>query len=185
VSPTRTWAITSTVCTRARKGFPISHRYGFFGFHPIIEMQIGPARFTVDPKSQAARRPFEHRLIVRETGFRLPPGRRAPSVQELYAALAADEKRNGMVLNDAIACLDQRRSPILQTERRDQLEYSAEKLRKFTRHLVVLHGGMRARARRAVAEHLGAIPSDEERLVLATGRYIGEGFERHLGVSWP
>jgi superfamily II DNA or RNA helicase len=161
------------------------------GLHPIIEMQIGPARFVVDPKSQAARRPFEHRLIVRETHFRLAPSR-TPSMQEVYAALAADERRNELVLNDAIACLEERRSPILLTERRDHLEYFAEKLRRFTRHLVVLHGGMTARARKAVAEQLAAIPSAEERLVLATGRYIGEGFDDPrldtlllaLPVSW-
>jgi superfamily II DNA or RNA helicase len=162
------------------------------GLHPIIEMQIGPARFTVDPKSQAARRPFEHRLVVRETRFTLPPSRRTPSIQELYAALAADEKRNELVLNDAIACLEEGRSPILLTERRDHLEYFAHKLRRFTRHLVVLHGGMAARARRAVKDQLAAIPDGEERLVLATGRYIGEGFDDPrldtlllaLPVSW-
>jgi superfamily II DNA or RNA helicase len=147
------------------------------GLHPIIEMQIGPARFTSDPKSQAARRPFEHRLIVRETHFKLPPSRRTPSIQELYAALAADAKRNELVLNDAIACLEERRSPILLTERRDHLEYFAEKLRRFTRHLVILHGGMGLRARKAVKDQLAAIPAAEERLVLATGRYIGEGFD--------
>jgi hypothetical protein len=39
------------------------------GLHPILEMQLGPVRFAVDAKSQAARRPFEHRLIVRDTTF--------------------------------------------------------------------------------------------------------------------
>jgi superfamily II DNA or RNA helicase len=155
-------------------------------------MQIGPARFTVDPKSQAARRPFEHRLVVRETRFKLPPSRRTSGIQELYAALAADEKRNEMVLNDAIACLEEGRSPILLTERRDHLEHFVEKLRRFTRHLVVLHGGMAARARKAVKDQLAAIPAGDERLVLATGRYIGEGFDDPrldtlllaLPVSW-
>jgi superfamily II DNA or RNA helicase len=147
------------------------------GLHPIIEMQIGPARFTVDPKSQAARRPFEHRLIVRETHFKLPPSRRTPSIQELYAALAADGKRNELVVNDAIACLEEGRSPILLTERRDHLDYFAQKLRRFTRQLVTLHGGMGVRARKAVKDQLAAIPAAEERLVLATGRYIGEGFD--------
>ncbi len=147
------------------------------GHHPIIEMQIGPARFTVDPKGQAARRPFEHRLIVRETRFKVPLRDRAPSIQELYAAMAGNERRNELVLNDAIACLEEGRSPILLTERRDHLDYFAEKLQKFTRHLVVLHGGMTARARKAVKDQLSASPSDQERLVLATGRYIGEGFD--------
>ncbi len=162
------------------------------GHHPIIEMQIGPARFTVDPKGQAARRPFEHRLIVRETHFKVPLRDRAPSIQELYAVLAGNERRNELVLNDAIACLEDGRSPILLTERRDHLDYFAEKLRKFTRHLVVLHGGMTTRARKAVKDQLSAIPSDQERLVLATGRYIGEGFDDSrldtlllaLPVSW-
>jgi superfamily II DNA or RNA helicase len=122
-------------------------------------------------------RPFEHRLIARETHFRLPPSRRTPSIQEVYAALAVDAKRNELVLNDAIACLEGGRSPILLTERRDHLEYFAEKLRRFTRHLVILHGGMGVRARKAVKEQLAAIPAAEERLVLATGRYIGEGFD--------
>ena len=162
------------------------------GHHPIIEMQIGPARFTVDPKGQAARRPFEHRLIVRETPFKVPLRDRPPSIQDLYAALAGNERRNELVLNDAIACLEEGRSPILLTERRDHLDYFAEKLRKFTRHLVVLHGGMTARGRKAVKDQLSAIPSGQERLVLATGRYIGEGFDDPrldtlllaLPVSW-
>jgi superfamily II DNA or RNA helicase len=147
------------------------------GQHPITEMQLGPVRFAVDTKSEAARRPFEHRLIVRETAFRLPAASRAPSIQELYAALAADKRRNELILNDVIASLEEGRSPILLTERKDHLEYFAERLQKFARHLVVLHGSMTARKRNAARDQLAAIPPDQERLVLATGRYVGEGFD--------
>jgi superfamily II DNA or RNA helicase len=147
------------------------------GQHPIAEMQLGPARFAVDAKSEAARRPFEHRLIVRETAFRAPADARAASIQELYAALAVDKRRNELILNDVIASLEEGRSPILLTERRDHLEYFAERLQKFARHLVVLHGSMTARKRNAAKEELAAIPADQERLVLATGRYVGEGFD--------
>jgi superfamily II DNA or RNA helicase len=147
------------------------------GQHPIAEMQLGPARFAVDAKSEAARRPFEHRLIVRETAFRAPADTRAPSIQELYATLAVDKRRNELILNDVIASLEEGRSPILLTERRDHLEYFAERLQKFARNLVVLHGSMTARKRNAAKEELAAIPPDQERLVLATGRYVGEGFD--------
>jgi len=41
------------------------------GHHPIIEMQLGPVRFAVDSKRESAGRPVVHRLIVRETPFRL------------------------------------------------------------------------------------------------------------------
>ena len=42
---------------------------------------------------------------------------------------------------------------------------------------MVLQGGVRAKERRAALDHLAAIPDDEERLVLATGRYVGEGLD--------
>ena len=148
-------------------------------------------RFAVDAKSQAAQRPFEHRLIVRETGSGSTTRRPAQS-RSSTPRLAADEARNALILNDVIRALEEGRSPILLTERKDHLEYFAERLRSFARHLVVLQGGMRAKERRDVASQLAAIPDDEERLLLATGRYIGEGFDDArldtlflaLPVSW-
>lgn len=161
------------------------------GQHPITEMQLGQVRFAVDPKSQASQRPFAHKLIVRETGFK-SPGDEVVTIQHLYAALAADEKRNRLILDDVIQALEEGRSPMLLTERRDHLDYFATKLEKFARHLVVLRGGMSARRHRDAREQLAAIPDHDERLVLATGRYVGEGFDDArldtlflaLPVSW-
>jgi len=147
------------------------------GHHPITQMQLGPVRFAIDAKTQAGRRPFEHRLLVRETAFRLPSSEKTPGIQEIYAALARDEQRNELILNDVIRALEDGRSPILLTERKDHLEYFATRLERVARHLVVLQGGMGAKADRAVRAQLAAIPPSEERLVLATGRYIGEGFD--------
>ncbi len=162
------------------------------GHHPILEMQMGPVRFAVDPKSQAARRPFEHRLIIRETSFQLEGGGTEARIQEIYAALAADEARNRLILDDVLHALEEGRSPILLTERRDHLEYFAGQLRGFVRHLVVLQGGMSPKERRELGARLAAVPDEEERLVLATGRYIGEGFDDRrldtlvlaMPVSW-
>jgi superfamily II DNA or RNA helicase len=147
------------------------------GHHPILEMQLGPVRFAVDPRSQAARRPFEHRLVVRETAFRLDAAGAEVGIQGVYAALAGDEARNQLILDDVLRSLAEGRSPILLTERRDHLEFFAERLRGSVRHLVVLQGGMTAKERREVSVRLAAVPDGEERLVLATGRYIGEGFD--------
>jgi superfamily II DNA or RNA helicase len=80
----------------------------------------------------------------------------------------------------------------LLTERRDHLEHFANRLHGFTRHLVVLHGGMKPKERHGVIAQLAAIPDGEERLLIATGRYIGEGFDDPrldtlflaLPVSW-
>lgn len=161
------------------------------GHHPITEMQLGPVRFAIDPKSQAAARPFAHKLVVRETSFKAS-SEATPSIQELYASLARDERRNRLILDDVIQALEQGRSPILLTERKDHLEYFTAQLGTFARHLVVLQGGMGVKERREVKERLASIPNNEERLVLATGRYIGEGFDDArldtlflaLPVSW-
>jgi superfamily II DNA or RNA helicase len=128
------------------------------GLDPILDMQIGPVRFAVDAKSETARRPFDHQLIVRETPFRLDGTHTHVGIQELYRALAEDEARNRLILDDVIRALHEGRSPILLTERRDHLEYFAERLRGFTRHLVVLHGGLTAKARRERGARLRPAP---------------------------
>jgi superfamily II DNA or RNA helicase len=147
------------------------------GHHPITEMQLGPVRFAIGPRSGAAARPFAQRLYVRDTGFRVVGENGGRTIQQLYAALAADENRNALILDDVIRSLEEGRSPILLTERKDHLDYLASRLEGFTRNLVVLRGGMSAKERRRVQERLAWIPESEERLILATGRYVGEGFD--------
>lgn len=83
------------------------------GHHPITEMQLGPVRYKVDAKSQTARRPFDHRLIVRETAFRMPGDNANSGIQEIYRALTNNETRNKRIVDDVIAAIQEGRSPIL------------------------------------------------------------------------
>lgn len=147
------------------------------GHQPITEMQLGPVRFKVDAKSQAAHRRFDHKLIVRETDFRMLDEEAAGGFQAIYRALANDKTRNERIVDDVVAAIREGRSPILLTERKDHLEFFAQQLRRVVRNLVVLQGGMTAKERRGSIEELASIPDSAERLVLATGRYIGEGFD--------
>ena len=149
------------------------------GHHPIIFMQCGPVRFRVDAKRQAAQRPFGHRVVLRHTSFALPPGMDAdrPAIQELYNALARDDARNAMIFDDVLKSLEAGRSPVILTERKEHALLLAEQLSRFARNVVVLHGGLGVKARRAVTERLAAITDTEERVLIATGRYIGEGFD--------
>ena len=128
---------------------------------------------------QADERPFDHHVIFRRTGFRFErrDGEDKPSIQNLYAALAADLPRNEMIFNDILAALESGRSPVVITERRDHLATLADRLAKFARNVIVLQGGMSNRQRRQAMEQLAAIPQGEERLLLSTSRYLGEGFD--------
>ncbi len=147
------------------------------GLHPILMFQLGPTRFAIDAQTQAVNHSFDHKLIIRETEFRLTNDAADVEIQDIYRQLAMDEHRNRLILNDVIQALEERRSPILLTERRDHLEYFADHLRGLARNLIVLQGGMSTKHRREVIKQLRTIPETEERLVLATGRFIGEGFD--------
>lgn len=147
------------------------------GRQAITEMQLGPVRYRVDAKSQAARRPFEHKLIVRETGLRIPAEQTGSGIQDVYRVLAEDKERNQRIIDDIIAVFQEGRSPILLTERKDHLDRLANVLDRLVRHLIVLKGGTSGKERRRALEQLASIPDASERLVLATGRYAGEGFD--------
>ena len=94
----------------------------------------------------------------------------------VYAAIAQDESRNNLIFDDVLKALEAKRSPIVLTERRDHLDYLQKRFSRFVRNLVVLRGGMSAAERKASDAAL-RVADDQERLILATGRYIGEGFD--------
>jgi superfamily II DNA or RNA helicase len=104
----------------------------------------------------------------------------------------ADEARNKLILDDILVSVEDGRSPILLTERREHLEYFSSQLTKVVKNVIVLRGGMGIKQRRAIAEQLASISESEKRVLLATGRYIGEGFDDArldtlflaLPVSW-
>jgi superfamily II DNA or RNA helicase len=148
------------------------------GHHPIIFMQCGPVRHKVDTKSQAARQHFEHWVRLRETGFCLRPDTDTDrlAMPTLYAALGQDETRNALIFDDVLQALEAGRSPVVLTERRDHLELLQTRFKRFVRNLVVLRGGMGASERRDT-ETAMHVAEGKERLILATGRYLGEGFD--------
>jgi superfamily II DNA or RNA helicase/very-short-patch-repair endonuclease len=165
------------------------------GHHPIIFMQCGPVRYRVNSKERVAAHPFKHTVMVRPTDFRpLQPAN--PNVRqqfhELYEELIADEERNQLICHDLIQTLREGRSPLVLTERNEHLDSLAKQLASEVPNLVVLRGGMRKKELDAISARLAAIPADESRVILATGRYVGEGFDDArldtlfltLPVSW-
>ena len=149
------------------------------GHHPIVFMQCGPVRFRASARAQARQRPFAHRALLRRTAFRLPDGieTERPPIQHVYAAIAEDEARNDMIFDDVLSALEARRSPLVLTARKDHAELLAGRLGRFARNVFFLRGGMGVRQRGEVARRLEEIPDTEERVLIATGRYIGEGFD--------
>jgi len=149
------------------------------GHHPIIFMQCGPVRHRVDARAQIAERGIRHRVRDRSTRFELPSSLASverPSMPAIYAALAQDGGRNDLIFDDVLKSLEAKRSPVILTERKDHLDYLQKRFSPFVRNLVVLRGGMSAKDRKVATTALNVADGDE-RLILATGRYIGEGFD--------
>jgi len=162
------------------------------GHHPIIAMQCGPVRVKIDAKKQAAARPFDHEVVVRTTDFMLPEHLANAGIQEIYSQLAEDEARTNLILADILKAVKAGRSPLVLTERTEHLDRMASALEGRIAHVLVLRGGMGIKQRRELTEALASVPENEPRVLLATGRYIGEGFDDArldtlfltLPVSW-
>ena len=107
--------------------------------------------------------------------FRLDEG--SPPIQHAYSALAKDQDRNDLIFDDVLQALEVGRSPILLTERKDHARHFADRLDRFARNVLLLQGGMGARQRREIMQRLDHVPETEERVLIATGRYVGEGFD--------
>lgn len=82
-----------------------------------------------------------------------------------------------MIFDDILTAFEAGRSPVVITERKDHVAMLAGRLSKFAKNAVVLHGGMGTLQSRAAAQALATIPDGEERVLVATGRYLGEGFD--------
>jgi superfamily II DNA or RNA helicase len=165
------------------------------GHHPIIFMQCGPVRYRVSDRSQAEKRPFDHKVIVRPTNSRLPSylqNSTDQSIQEIYTLLANDDLRNRMIVEDVAAAVRAHRFPVLLTERREHLEALAALLAEKVAHVFVMKGGMGKKQRQHLADQIASVPADQSRVILATGRYLGEGFDDErldtlflaLPISW-
>ncbi len=149
------------------------------GRHPIIAMQCGPIRYRSDPRSEASKRSFKHTVITRETSFALAAAasEATPPIQDIFRAIADDAARNDLIFDDILRALDAKRSPVIITERTDHLEILAARLKGFAKNVIVLRGGQTDRQRRDISSKLSNIADDEERVIVATGRYLGEGFD--------
>ncbi len=147
------------------------------GHHPIIAMQCGPIRHEIERRTERAGEELRLCIVRRETTFDPAVLPTDAGIQEIYGALAVDERRTDLIVKDTLQLIVEGRSPIILTERREHLQRLAARLRDRVPVLIELHGEMRPRARRAAVEQLATTSEDTARVVLATGRYIGEGFD--------
>ena len=83
-----------------------------------------------------------------------------------------------MITRDLIRAVEQSRSPLLLTGRTERISQFENKLAGLVRNVFVPKGGMGRKQHKTISEAMAAVPESEQRVILATGSYIGEGFDR-------
>ena len=146
------------------------------GHQPIIFMQCGPIRYSAEAKAQMLSQSFERLLVPRFTPFRPIVGSDL-SYTKVAQQLAEDEYRNLFIVKDVIEVLKEGRSPIILTSRTSHVSILAELLKPHCPNVITLIGSESAKDKRQKMEHLQSIPSSEQLVIVATGKYVGEGFD--------
>ena len=145
------------------------------GHQPIIHMQCGPIRHKMNFKD-AEGQISQYSVIVRETGF-VCEWNKDDSIHKLWPPLINNAERNERIVHDIMEAIQEDRFPLILTERREHLSILSDMLQNKIKHLIVLHGGIKPAERKKLLEELSDCPFDKSKAILATGTYLGEGFD--------
>lgn len=158
------------------------------GHHPIIFMQCGTIRHSADKTEYL----LDTKREVRVRNLLAPVLPPEASIQDVFRALCEDDNRNMRIAEDSRSLWSEGRKILVLTERTSHLEKLQEILVTKGVPCHILHGRLSRKQRMIVLDELKAMPDATARVILATGRLIGEGFDHSpldtmilaMPVSW-
>ena len=143
-------------------------------------MQCGPIRYSVDTKQMNKQQDFSHYLIPRFTSFK-PLSNEMPveemNITDIYSELCESASRNEQIIEDIKEAVLKERTALVLSERVTHISMLAEKLQGAAQNVIIITGKGTQKQKRERLEKLSAVPDDETLIVLATGKYAGEGFD--------
>ena len=158
------------------------------GQQPIIFMQCGPTRHTAVKSASA---PNDLAVVAHTLHKRidLPTD---TGIQDVFRHLAVDPDRTVAIASEIENAYKQGRKVLVLTERIEHLEAIKAALGNKVAALTVLHGWLTKKLRASLIAALEALPPDAPRVLLATGKLVGEGFDHPpldtlvlaMPVSW-
>jgi superfamily II DNA or RNA helicase len=143
------------------------------GQQPIIFMQCGPVRHTAATPAGA---PRFLEVVPRSRHARIDVPAEA-GIQDVFRLLATDQARTEAIAADIEGAFQQGRKVLVLTERTDHLESIRMALAVHVPPPFILHGRMSKKQRATVLAELDALPPEAPRILLATGKLVGEGFD--------
>ncbi|MFC1665022.1 DEAD/DEAH box helicase family protein [Pseudomonadota bacterium] len=143
------------------------------GHQKIMFMVAGPIRHQVKPTHSDK---FDQQVVVTKF-YHHPPNQmidvdRKPRISEVYRWLTDDQERTRKIVADITSKVNQGKHPLVLTERRNHAEQINQLLLENNLQTVLLRGAMRTMERKAAIDQL-----NDTQVIVATGKYIGEGFD--------
>jgi superfamily II DNA or RNA helicase len=139
-------------------------------------MQLGPIRHRYTAKERAIKQGIGHYVYPRFTRMVDLSPSDDRHISELYRLIVNSELRNMQIVADAVDCVKKGRTPVVMTKYREHAEMLYALLQGMADHVFLLQGGKTMKARAELREKMAAVSRDESMIVVATGQYIGEGF---------
>lgn len=158
------------------------------GQQPIIFMQCGPIRHTAATPADA---PLDLEVVPRSRFEKIDLGPEA-GIQDVFRHLVDDQARTRAIAEEIHRASEEGRKVLVLTERTAHLDAILAALDGQEPAPLVLHGRMSKKQRAALVTQLEALPPDAPRILLATGKLVGEGFDHPpldtlvlaMPVSW-
>jgi superfamily II DNA or RNA helicase len=145
------------------------------GLQDIIMMQCGPIRHTISRQSGASDN-LKLELLARETDFKFE-GEETSPIQDIFRAMVNDSERNRMIVREILVALEEGRRCLVLSQWKDHCKVLEEHLSAHGKKPLVLNGGLRKKAREKIFDAIRSVSPNEEFLIIATGQYLGEGFD--------
>jgi hypothetical protein len=144
------------------------------------QKQIKEANFHINDKIDAISKldvPRMKALIQNSDGLIKNENKNIFTLQELYSEIVANEVRNQLIVMDVLNSYKNGRNCVVLTERTAHVENIAKMLKEKINDVICLTGGMNAKESRETMKRIADTPKDKSLVLVATGRYIGEGFD--------
>jgi superfamily II DNA or RNA helicase len=143
------------------------------GWHPIIFMQCGPIRHRAKNAINAP----DQLLVIPHLIETLPANESSDSIQHLFSSLTENPARNQLIANDIMSAYRNGHKILVLSERVSHLSVLEQLLKNNIPELHVLHGKTPKKERTAIMTRLEELPPDSPRVLIASGKLVGEGFD--------
>jgi superfamily II DNA or RNA helicase len=144
----------------------------------LIAFHCGPTRHEIKPGAVDGTELVRRELVVHHTGTEVPDDD-AAHIQQVFGQIVADQQRTAQICGDIHRARAAGRTCLVLTQRTDHIDAIVDGLAGLGETALVLRGGLGKRARQAVAGALAARDPNDGLVLVATGSYLGEGFD------WP